>query len=772
MNKLFKLGLTTLFFILLIQNNYFYGQNYLNSIDFSRFQVEKVSNTELNQIKNEMVKTNTTIEMLETIALSKGMNSKDFSLLKARLESNFPQTNLDLGSKIEEKPVEVDAESQNNPTEFASKIFGADLFTNPSLSFEPNSNMATPVNYILGGGDELQIIIYGIQEYAITAKISKEGKISIPNIGQLNVNSLTVEAATLVIKKACEKVFSTLKSGQSNLSVSLSQIRTIKVTIIGSKKPGNYSLSSLSTVFNALYVAGGPADNGSYRNIELIRGNKVIKKIDIYNFLIKGDQSDNIGLRDNDIIHIPVYDCRVSIEGEVKNSGIFELLPDENFNDLLKYCSGFTESAYLSTIKLLQNTEKEIRIVDLYKNEYENYKPKSGDAFKVGVILNRFENRISIKGSVFRPDNYSYTQGMTLMDLIHKADGLTEDAYRHNVQITRLKDDFSKEIISVDLSKALNGDSSQNILLRKEDEVLVFSLFDFKDVLTVEIGGKVRKPGTYPFVDKLTLFDLIIQSGGFTDDASKRIEISRVIKKDEIVKDQTELATIISLEIEDLEKDIAKNIPLEPHDVVQIRKMPIYETQKTAVIAGFVEFPGHYTLSNKNERILDIINRSGGLKTDANPDAIFIKRGDYIIPIKYTKIVKKPSSYQNIRIQPGDEITVLKYIPAIKIVGSIALNTEIPYVRGKNTHYYTNQAGGFSPNVSKKDLFIAYPNGTAAQTKRFLFIKFYPKVLPGSIINIPPKPPREKRNIQEFVSIASVSTSMATMIAVLTKLFQ
>jgi protein involved in polysaccharide export with SLBB domain len=757
---------------ILLANNSLFSQNFLSTTDFTKLEAQNLSDQEIQQIRDEMNKKNISIETVENIAISKGMSPANFNILKSKIEFETPKSNVENGTSIPLNPIAMDAESQNNPRAFKSQIFGSDLFTNPSLSFEPNSNMATPMNYILGTGDELQIVIYGIQEYAVGVHVSKEGKITIPNVGQLSVNGMTFEAASVVIKKACGNVFSTLKSGQSDISITLSKIRTIKITIIGAQKSGNYSVSSLSTVYNALYLAGGPNLNGSYRNIELIRNNKVIRKIDIYKFIINGDQSDNLGLRDNDIIRIPIYTTRVSIEGEVKKSGIFELIPGENFKTLLNYCSGFSEAAYLSSIKLIQNTDKELKIIDLTKNDFEAYVPKSGDVLKVGTILNKFENRISIKGAVYRPDEYSLTEGLRLLDLINKAEGLTEDAFKNRAQITRLTSNFSKEIISIDLNKVFAGDSSQNIRLQKEDEIFIFSLFDFKNSLSIHLGGEVRKAGEYPFVKNLKLYDLIIQAGGFTDLASKRIEISRLIKKDQIIENQEQIASIIVIEVDSLLSDVSKNISLEANDVIQVRKIPIYTLQKNAVVSGSVQYPGQYAISNNQERVMDIITRAGGLKVDANKEAIFIKRGDYNIPIDYLKISKKPSSIQNIRIQPGDEIVVRKYVAAIKIVGGVNLNSEIPFKKNKSVKYYVNSCGGFSDRAWKKEVYAVYPNGEASDTKSFLFFKKYPKIRPGSLINVPIKSERKERSASEIVSLAGVTTSMATMIAIVSKLFQ
>ncbi len=750
--------------------SFFFFTNILYSQDefnFNQRKVQDLSEQEILNIKKQMEVSNTSMDVLEYKLTQKGLSKSDFQILKNRLGTvQIPQvTNLNIEiPEVKQLP--------NNPIEIKNEIFGSSMFTNPTLTFEPNSDMATPLNYVLGAGDELQILIYGIQEFFATATISKEGKISISNVGQINVNGMTYEAASTLIKMKCKNVFSTLKSGQSNISITLTKIRTIKVTIIGVSKPGNYSLSSLSTVFNALYVAGGPNENGSFRNIELIRNNKIYKTIDIYNFIMTGDQNDNINLKDNDVIRVPAYNCRVTIEGEVKNKGIYELKNTENFNDLLKYCSGFNSNAYLSTIKLVQKTDKELKIIDLSKNEYEKYKPKSGDVFSVGTILNKFENKISIKGAVYRPDNYSLTEGLTISSLINKADGLTEDAYKQNAQITRTKEDFTKEIISIDLTKILNRDSIQDIKLKKDDEIYIFSILDFTDLKTVEIQGQIRKPGVYAFIENLTLFDLIIQAGGFSMYASKRIEISKAIKKDDINKNQQEVSKIITLEITNIDIEKAKTIILDPFDKVQVRKMPIFETQKSINISGFVEFPGEYNIGNKEERFLDLINRAGGLKSDANLGGIYIKRNDYIIPVNFEKIVNKPKSNQNIKVQPGDELVIQKYVPAIRIIGSVASNTEIPYVKGKSVRYYIKRAGGFTEKSDEKKINNQYPNRITRATKRYFFINDHAKVLPGTIITIPEKAVKEKIELKEFVAISSMVTGMVTMVAVIANQFK
>jgi protein involved in polysaccharide export with SLBB domain len=714
----------------------------ISPTQIKNIKVNELTNLEVLNIKNEMSRQNMSMTTLESLALSNGMNSMDFATLKSRIENFKPDPIINPSLELINKPDEKIAQFDKLIIE-DTKIFGSDIFTNPNLSFEPNSNMATPTSYILGPGDELQLIIYGMQEYTGSIYVTKEGKVNIPIVGQVFVNGLTFDAAKSQIKKACSKVYSSLNSSQSQLSLSLTKIRTIRVTIIGARKPGNYSVSSLSTVFNALHIAGGPDDNGSYRSIELIRDNKIYRTIDIYKFLTKGDQSDNVNLQENDVIRIPVYENRVTIEGNIKKPGIFELLPSESFTDLLNYCGGFSEGAYKSNIKLVQNRDKELKIINLVQSDFKNYVPNSGDIFKVSELLNRFSNKVSVKGSVYRPDDYEFTEGMTINDLIVKADGLTEDAYRDRSLLIREKQDLTKEIISLDLNQ------SNSLVLKKNDELIISSIFDLKNQHTVSISGQIKNPGEFPYIEKITLYDLIIQAGGFTNKSSKVVEISRVIIKDEKSNGNIKKAEIFNFEIDTLLLDESKNFILKPEDIVQIRKKPIYEKQIFVLINGQVEYPGSYVISNSEENVFDVLNRSGGLKMDADINGIKVIRrieGDiadsvdikeFIIPVNYKLISKYPKSKENFTLQQGDEIFVSKIRTTVKVLGEVQLNSEIPYKSRKTMRFYIRSVGGLKESANQKRIYIVYPNGVANTIKNYFIFKNYPKVLPGSEIVIP-----------------------------------
>jgi protein involved in polysaccharide export with SLBB domain len=778
----------------------------LKSTDLSTLKVDYLSDSDIAKIKAQLQTNNLTIEQAEPMALAKGMPASEFAKLKLRLEANSNSSNLD---KKDDLKVEMEAKELTRKQEkivntkvkdsINALVFGSELFDNPTLNFEPNLKLATPVNYVLGPGDELQISVYGVQEFNASVPVTIEGKVNIQYVGQIPVSGMTIEAATQKIKNAIARVYSTVASGQSQVGVSLSRIRTIRVTLIGSRQPGNYSISSLATVYNALFLGGGPGKNGSYRNIELLRDNRVYRNIDIYRFLVNGDQSDNVGLKDNDVIRIPAYNQRVTVEGQVKRPGIFEMKKGETFSDLLSFASGFNEFAYTASVNVLQKTDKEFKVRDVKFAEFNTYKPLSGDVFKITKILNRFENRIKIEGAVFRPDTYSFYEGMRISDLIAKADGLKEDAYSKRARIIRLQSDLTTEIVNVDLAKALEGDLEADIALKKEDVVTVYSILDFVEEYKITIDGEIKKPGEYVYYENLTLNDLLVQAGGLTGSASKKVEIARMIQSEEIDDANPNKAIIFNIEITATNNEQARNFELMPFDVINIRRMAVYDKPETVTVSGAVNYAGKYVLANKKEKVYDIVERAGGLTSLANVEGVKIKRPikakqievvesvdlnlgkkDSIqkkltkklkedlkfatIPVDWKSIVKNPKSNTNVTLFPGDEIEVAAFNEGVKVTGNVLLTSEIPYDNGKGFRYYLNAVGGVDNKGWKKKAYIIYPNGKAAVTSSFLFFRNYPKVTPGSQIIVPEKPEVKKMSTGEFVSIAGVLASLAGVI--------
>jgi protein involved in polysaccharide export with SLBB domain len=793
----------------LLQSSNVLAQDLLKSDDLSTVKVDYLSDSDISKIRAQLQANNVTIEQASQMALQKRMPPSEVAKLKERLA--MPATKSDPGKKDttkEEEDLVLEKDAGRKQEKIVNTkvkdsinalIFGSQLFDNPTLNFEPNLKLATPVNYILGPGDELQVSIYGIQQFSSSIAVSLDGRVSLENVGQLSVSGMTIEAATQKIRAAIARVYSTVSSGQSQLSVSLSRIRTIKVTIIGSRQPGNYSVSSLATAYNALFLGGGPGKNGSYRNIELLRNNKVYRTIDLYRFLVNGDQLDNVGLKDNDVIRIPAYSKRVTVEGQVKRPGLFEMKKGEVFNDLLSFASGFNEFAYTASVNVLQKTAKEFKVRDINSAEYGSYTPQSGDVFRVTKILNRFENRISIEGAVFRPDTYSFYEGMRISDLLLKADGLKDDAYGQRARITRLKADLTTEIVNVDLEQALSGNLEKDIMLKKEDVVTVYSILDFVEEFKVTIDGEIKKPGIYDYYPGLTLNDLLVQAGGLAGSASTRVEIGRMIMSEEIDENSEKKVELFSIAISPNNNEQAVNFELQPFDVVNIRKMAVYEKPEMVTVSGAVNYAGKYVLAEKKARVFDIIQRAGGLTSVANVEGVRIKRpiqakqieaiesinlnlgkNDSIqkslekkikeevklltIPVDWKSIVENQNSRTNVTLFAGDEIEIANFSEGVKVTGNVLLTSEIPYNKGKSFRYYLNAVGGVDAKGFKKKAYIIYPNGKASVTHSFLFIRNYPKVTPGSQIVVPEHPEVNKLSTGELVSIGSVIASLALLI--------
>ncbi|MEZ7497302.1 SLBB domain-containing protein [Flavobacterium sp. Arc3] len=801
-----KIIIVAVMLLALFQSSTLVAQDLLKSNDLSTLKVDYLSDADIAKIESQLQSNNLTIDQAEPMALAKGMTASEFAKLKIRLSE------LSKGSVVG-KPEELIGNTksaeltrkQEKITNTKVKdsvnalIFGSQLFDNPTLNFEPDLKLATPVNYVLGPGDELQISVYGVQEFSATAPVSLEGKVNIQYVGEIPVSGMTIEAATQKIKAAISRVYSSVASGQSQVGISLSRIRTIRVTLIGSRQPGNYSVSSLATVYNALFLGGGPDKNQSYRNIELIRNNKVYTKVDIYKFLVNGDQSENVGLKDNDVIRIPAYNQRVTVEGQVKRPGIFEMKPGESFSDLLSFASGFNEFAYTASVNVLQKTAKEFKVQDIKASEFNSYKPLSGDVFRVTKILNRFENRIRIDGAVFRPNTYSFYEGMRVSDLIAKADGLKEDAYSNRARIIRVKSDLTKEIVNVNLAKVLEGDMEADIPLFKEDVVTVYSILDFVEDYKITIDGEIKKPGIYDYQEGLTLNDLLVQSGGLTGSASKNVEVARMIMSEEIDDANPNKAELFNIEITPDNNEQAANFSLYPFDVVNIRKMAVYEKPEMVTISGAVNYAGKYVLASKKAKVYDIVKRAGGLTSLADVEGVKIKRPIQakqieavesidlnlgkkdsiqnklekklkedlkfaIIPVDWKAIVKNQNSNTNVTLFPGDEIEVATFNEGVKVTGNVLLTSEIPYEKGKGFGYYLDAVGGIDAKGWKKKAYIIYPNGKAAVASSFLFFRNYPKVTPGSQIIVPEKPEVKKLSTGEFVSIAGVLASLAGVI--------
>lgn len=784
--------------------------------NLSNYKSADVSDEQIEQIAAYMKQNSVGAQQAYDLMVKRGMNSAEAMTLRNRLDKAIAtsdkdrQKNNDIetdNSDTEKNGTTRDVDKRYTDTAEKTikvvnpkKIFGLEIFNNGVLTFEPNLKIATPVGYIIGPDDELSINIYGYQEAKYTLKVGPEGDINIPYVGVMYVAGLTIEQATAKIRsKLASSGYSNIRTGLTKVNVSIGRIRSIKVTILGEvKKPGTYTLPSLATAFNALYLSGGPNDIGSMRYIEIIRNGRVIDYLDIYDFLVKGSQKGNIQLQDQDVIRIPAYKVRVSLEGEVKRTGLFEIKPTETVNDLLNFAGGFSDSAYSASITAFKLSNIENRIIDIDQNQFATYKPSRSESFVVKKIIGRFVNKVSIAGAVYLPGDYALTEGMTIKDLITKAQGLKEDAYNARGLILRTKEDLTPEYVSfspIDVVQRGTG----NLTLRPNDKVTITSVAELREETTISIFGEVRFPGPYPFVENMSLKDLILLAGGFTDAAiPQRIELARRIKSDTFNIKDTKVSQVFDItSINDLQASTS-DVILKPYDAVIVRKNPGYQNQVNVRVEGEVVFPGPYVLKTKNERVSDVIKRAGGLTLQGFEQGVYLTRinnktvlnevnqekirkiqGAFKdttgrlrqeverqvdrIAIDLRQVMANPGGKEDLILEEGDVITIPKEKMDVRISGQVLFPTRVVYDQSLDLKDYLGRAGGVANNARKSRIYVLYPNGNAARTKHFLFIRTYPMVKAGSEIIVPKKDELERRRLStgEVIGIATAVTSFA-----------
>ena len=695
------------------------------------------------------------------------------------------------------------------------KIFGFNLFTNKTTSFEPSLNIPTPKNYQLGAGDQIIIDIYGAAQHTYDLQVSPDGMVNINKLGPISVDGLTIDEAKKRLKKQLGRIYSGLNpKNQSKkdtyMQLTLGQLRSIKVSVIGeAAHPGTYTLPSLATVFNAIYSAGGPTVNGSFRDIDVIRGDSVIETFDLYNLLVNGDQSKNIRLRDQDIIKINPYISRVHVEGEVKRPGIYEMKKSGTLADLLRYAGGFKGDAYKKQVKVFGNTNRERSISDVSRKNFKNFKIQNGDSVKVQKVLNRFKNLVEIHGAVFRPGKFQLTDSTTVYSLIKQAGGLRGDAFTNRGIIYRKQKNYTLKTLQFNVHKVMENPKKHDIPLKKNDLVIINSIFNMRGKNYVKIKGPVQNPGRYKYAKGMTLQDLILQANGFTKEATpRRVEVARRISNRNGNMRPSQIAKIYHF---NLKKNLtlgpkSANFVLKPYDIVYVRQAPNYEAQKQVEITGQVRYPGTYAIKSKNDRISDLIKRAGGLTNEAYPKgaALFRKlkrsqlqgnkfaekvKGYFTridttdsltnapkpqppqkttiskVGIQLSKIMKNPGSKYDLFVRKGDSIHVPKKLQTVFVKGGVYNPTSIRYDKQLNFQDYITEAGGYNEKAKKDKSYIIYANGNVNRVKKFLFFKNYPKVKPGATLVIPEKRKVTKLSPRERVAILSAVVSTAALIS-------
>lgn len=788
--------------------------------DLSKVKASQISDAQLQQFISQAKTTGLTDAQLESEFLRRGLPAAEMEILRQRisdLQNGVTSTMTQSDSLSTDTNIKQPASNGRRVAKSNSlltdmledienkkpKIFGSELFANANLSFEPDLRMATPKNYTIGPDDELLLNIYGVNISQQTLKVSPEGTINVKYAGVINVSGLTVDAVSSILKNRLTRFYPGLASGETKLQLTLGNIRSIRVILIGAiKRPGTYTLPSLATLFNALYVSGGPAENGSFRKIELVRNNQVIQTADLYDFLVRGNQLTNIRLEDNDVIRVPFADLLVTMKGELNRTGIFELKPDENLDKAFEYAGGFRSYAFRGRITGSRITGYERRIIDVSGDSLASFKPLNGDEFIVDSVINRYQNRVQITGAVFKPGSYALDRDMSLKQLVEKAHGLREDVYNGRAIVVRTRPDLTKQYIAVDLRPIATGEQT-GLLLSREDSIHVASIFDLKDTTIVTINGAVRKPGTFRYEEGLTLKSLIMKADGFATNATGQgIEISRRKRDININQPGSDIAQIIKVnDTLDLGSSSA-DIQLMPFDIVSVKEDPFYQPQISVKVTGEVVSPAVYSLQSREERLSSLIRRAGGLLYTANvagaklvrekkvvTDTSELKRlfrslekdstktastletnnkTDVAIDLSY--ILAHPGSADDMTLEEGDELIVPRINNTVSIGGEVFKPLDIMYEKGKSMGDYISAAGGSTPTGSKKRAFVIYANGSAAKIKHPLGIfKSYPKITPGSSIFIPQKPKREGFDVGKAGIFISAITALITAATLITR---
>ena len=800
--KICNLIPAVLFLLLTFQQNV----NSQNKAVASSVDVNSLTDSQIQRILQEIQTRGLSNDQAVELAKSQGATQMQIDQLMTRIqqqESGSGKMNQTASTIAQTNPGGIKYSSTKPPvkvTEKTKKIYGYQLFNSENLTFEPAVNVPIPQNYVLGVGDQLSVNVWGASQMAYQLTIDKNGAVTIPDVGPVYVAGISFDKAKSMIQGRLMAIYSGMGGEHPNTwaEVGVGGVHSIKVNVLGEiNAPGTYTLPSTASAFNALYLSGGPNENGSFREIRLIRDGATVKTIDIYDFLINADPSANAQLREQDILFVPNYKTHVEIDGEVKQKGIFEIKTGETLKDLIKFAGGFSGEAYTNSLSVVRNTDREHEQRTIENQNFGKFTIQNGDFVRVSNILDRFSNRVGISGAVFHPGAFELTPGMRLSDLIKKADGLREDAFMNRGIISRLKEDNSPENISFDLKQVINGNG--DILLQKEDRVMISSISQMREARTVSIFGQVQNPFNFEYLDNMTLGDLIFKAGGFREDADLSVvEVSRRLSYEEAAKVTDKINSVFQFSLtRDLKLTPADAaFKLQPFDEVFVRQAPGFRDQGKFYVSGEVTYQGTFAIQDKNERISDAIKRAGGLvpgaftkgatlirmnkQSDAEKDkkiellandsimqkSQILAKLSYPVGIELDKILVSPGSTADLLLQPGDVIHIPRELQTIKVSGNVMNPIALTYNKHLSLKQYINMAGGYMHQSAKSKTYVMYPNGTMETTSGFIFHRS-PRISPGSEIIVPKKP--EKKNTDDTVKWISISAGLSSLsIAIIT----
>ena len=724
-------------------------------------------------------------------------NTTGTEVNESRLREEMKENTSDM---LEDHPSAQDLSRED-------QVFGRNIFNTKNLTFEPSSNLATPPNYRLGPGDEVIIDIWGASQNTIRQAISPDGTINIQKIGPVYLSGLTVSEANDYLKKSLNKIYNGLNNAtdpSSDIRLTLGNIRTIQINVMGEVvQPGTYALSAFSTVFHALYRAGGVSDIGSLRNVQLVRNGKKLTTLDVYEFIMKGNAQDDIRLQEGDVVIVPAYDVLVKISGKVKRPMRFEMKKDESLSTLIKYAGGFDADAYTRSLRVVRQNGEEYEVNTVKDLDYSVYKMRNGDVVTAEAILNRFTNKLEVRGAVYRPGIYQLSGTLnTVRELVNEAQGLTGDAFLNRSVLYRQHDDLTTEVLPIDIKSIMEG-TSPNLALQKNDILYIPSIHDLSDLGNITVHGEVAKPDSYPYADNMTLEDLIIQAGGLREAASTvRVDVTRRIKNPRSTADNDTIGQMFSFALKDgFVIDGQPGFVLQPYDEVYVRRSPGYQAQQNVGIEGEILFGGTYALTSREERLSDLVNKAGGatnyaylrgakLTRIANADekkrmadVIRLMRrqlgeemmdslgieveNSFTVGIDLEKALRNPKSSSNIVLREGDVISIPKNTNTVTINGAVMVPNTVSYLEGKDIDYYLNQAGGYSDNAKKSKKFIVYMNGEVTRVKG----NAKKQIEPGCEIIVPSKS-KKRTNVGEILGYATSFSSLGMMIASIANLIK
>ena len=782
----------------------------LNLEQLAYINVDQLSDEQIQSFWEKAQAQGYSITDLETAARVKGVPVSQITKLRQRimtLSTSVKKRTATSGNKPTSSEQEIFGRRGRETKDSImvtkkSRVFGYDFFQNPKISFAPTINVPTPESYIINTGDELLVEVWGAAESSTTQKVDNQGNIILPMAGKVHVGGLNFVEAKARINTALRKIYAGISAPEGSYAkvytgVSIANNRTVKVNIIGEvEAPGTYSLSALSTVINALYASGGPTENGSFRNIQVVRGGKTIAHLDIYNFLLKGSQEGNINLNDQDVIIVPPYKNQVEVIGFVKREGLYEVKEGEKLSSLVDYFGGFKSNAYkdIMVVERIVGAKREVKEVPF--SDAGKFAMQGGDKLLVHKLSDIYHNRISITGAVYQPGNYAYSEGMTVLDLIDKAAGVREEAYLNRAILFRSIDRVDKQSLNFSLKDLL--EKKQTITLQPNDSLHIYGRDSLIAKPMVRIEGAVRKPQKFAYAKGLYPADLIIMAGGFIEGADQtQVQVARQLN-------DANFKTISKVYTVSLSKEGEDSIALEPNDIVTVRYEKGYVPQQVVKIEGEVSFPGFYAILSKEERISSLIERSGGLapyayvegatlvrkkdknekddkaqekqlkklkKTDKDLTLIETKEeektpeaSEYRVGINLKKIMENKNSYQDLVLKDGDVLIIPSEKQTVEVKGLVLAPSLVRYEKGKSTRSYINSAGGFSDNAQKKSVYVVYANGDVKGTSRFLFFRSYPKVAPGALVIVPEKPEKKSLSTTETVSVMTALTTLAILI--------